>query len=159
MAYNLPELQYNSLLQNVAESHAKAMIEQNFYAHKNPNNQLFSTVMDRVNYFSNSNHGFKYIGENIASYDILAVESFFCVKKLNNNRYFYYNCQSKTRIPIYTYKQLAVSVVNGWLNSPSHRENLLDPNYKYLGTAARLSKNPYLSSKAPFARIVQNFGG
>ena len=31
-------------------------------------------------------------------------------------------------------------VTNGWLASPSHRENILDPNFKYIGVAVRGTK-------------------
>jgi uncharacterized protein YkwD len=157
-AYNLPLFELDPNLQKVAEAHAKAMIDDNFYSHTNPNSAHLETLSDRVAYQTGQKYNYYSIGENIASYDILATEGRYCVQKSNNGRFFFFDCYAKKRIPIYTYKQLAVAVLKGWLGSPSHRENLLDPKYIYFGTAARLSKNAYLSAKPPFARIVQNFG-
>lgn len=159
LEYDLPLFQKNDLLQKTAESHAYQMISTNFYGHKNPNNSQFRSLTDRVRYTAGGKFYFNYLGENIANYDILATESMFCLKKSQNGNYFYFNCHSKKRIPILTYKALAKTVVAGWLKSPSHRENLLNPNYKYLGTAAQLSENPYKTQNPPFARLVQNFGG
>lgn len=158
-AYGLAPLIKNELLQKVAESHANNMIEQNFYNHKNPYLSNQRSLTDRVQYFANNQNPFKSIGENIANYDILDSPSRFCVKKLINGKYYFFDCNSQNRMPILTYKGLAKLVVKGWLESESHRENLLDPNFKYLGTSARLSHNPYASNRPPFARLVQNFGG
>lgn len=157
--YNLPLFIKNSQLQKTAESHAYLMISQNFYSHKNPNDSKLRNLVDRVKYTGNGKMSFNSLAENIAHYDILATESMFCLKKGSNGLYIYYDCKTKKRVPVYTYKELAIEVIKGWMKSPSHRENLLDVNYKYLGTAARLSENPYSSQNLPFARIVQNFGG
>lgn len=156
---NLPLFLKNSQLQKTAESHAYLMISQNFYSHKNPNDSKLRNLVDRVKYTGNGKMDFNSLAENIANYDILSTESMFCLKKGSNGLYTYYDCKTKKRIPLYTYKDLARSVMQGWMRSPSHRENLLDRNYKYLGTAARLSENPYSTQNPPFARIVQNFGG
>ena len=39
----------------------------------------------------------------------------------------------------YTYAEYAAFLLEGWMNSPSHRANLLDPRVTFLGCAARLS--------------------
>jgi uncharacterized protein YkwD len=157
--YNLPLFQKNDLLQKTAEMHAFEMINTNFYSHKNPHNSKLRNLSDRVKYIAGGKFDFTYLGENIANYDILATESMFCLKKLNNGNYFYFDCKTRQRMPIHTYKDLARMVVSDWMRSTSHRENMLDPHYKYLGTAAQLSENPYKTAKPPFARLVQNFGG
>jgi uncharacterized protein YkwD len=59
----------------------------------------------------------------------------------------------------YTYLEYARLLVNGWMNSPPHRRNLLNPDYKYLGCSARFSKNPFKARQLPFARSTQNMGG
>jgi len=40
----------------------------------------------------------------------------------------------------YTYAEYATFLVDGWMNSPSHSANLLDPRVNFLGCAARLSR-------------------
>ena len=39
----------------------------------------------------------------------------------------------------YTYAEYAAFLLEGWLNSPTHRANMLDPRVNCLGCAARLS--------------------
>ncbi len=156
--YGLEPFRKNSLLQKVAESHAQEMIDKNFYNHRNPYVPALYSVVDRVNFYSANHNSFSYIAENIAHYDIFD-EQTYCVKKQQNGKYYFFNCRSRQRMPIMTYKGLARSVLKGWMESEGHRENLLNPNYIYLGTAARLSKNPYDTKNPPFARLVENFGG
>jgi uncharacterized protein YkwD len=157
--YNLPLFKKNTLLQKTAESHAFQMVSQNFYSHKNPRDSRLRNLIDRVKYTGGGKMEFNYLAENIAHYDILATESMFCLRKTPEGKYFYYDCNTRKRIPIFTYKGLARAVLRDWMNSESHRENLIDPTYKYLGTAAQLSEKPYFTKNPPFARLVQNFGG
>jgi uncharacterized protein YkwD len=39
----------------------------------------------------------------------------------------------------YTYAEYATYLLDGWMNSPGHRINMLDPGFAYLGCAARLA--------------------
>jgi uncharacterized protein YkwD len=41
--------------------------------------------------------------------------------------------------PYYGYRQFAAMLVDGWMNSPEHRENMLRDRFTELGCAARLS--------------------
>lgn len=41
----------------------------------------------------------------------------------------------------FTYSQLAAELVQGWLDSPGHRLNLLDPGSTCIGCAARFARN------------------
>jgi hypothetical protein len=45
------------------------------------------------------------------------------------------------------------------MNHPHIKSNLLNIEFNYLGCAARISKGPYQSKTAPFARLTQNFAG
>jgi len=40
----------------------------------------------------------------------------------------------------YTYSALAAAIVQGWMDSPGHRANLLNPAFTYLGCAARFAR-------------------
>jgi uncharacterized protein YkwD len=40
----------------------------------------------------------------------------------------------------YTYAEYAAFLLEGWMNSPDHRANVLDPKVAYLGCAARLAR-------------------
>lgn len=39
----------------------------------------------------------------------------------------------------YTYSQFAALLLNGWMNSPPHRANIMNPKFTYLGCSARLA--------------------
>jgi uncharacterized protein YkwD len=54
----------------------------------------------------------------------------------------------------YTYAEFAAFLMEGWMNSPSHRANLLDPRVDYLGCAARLSYGFVRSDPTVYATQV-----
>jgi uncharacterized protein YkwD len=56
--------------------------------------------------------------------------------------------------PDYTYAELAALIVDSWLNSPAHRANLLDPEYTYLGCAARAAHGVLHGDQRVFATQV-----
>lgn len=154
----LPEFETNNLLMAVAQMHAKDMIEENFYGHQNPKNAAKRKISDRVKYIGKGEQPFYFLAENIAEYSLIDDFDAICYDK-KNGRVFYFNCNNRQPIGMMTYRQLAVLVVKGWVESPAHRENLYNKDYKYLGTGVRLSKNPFTKPEIPFARLVQNFGG
>jgi uncharacterized protein YkwD len=104
---------------------------------------------------------FKEMAENIAQHDILGgSEDRYCFEIPRNNKdYVFLNCETKKPLPMRTYAELARSVVNGWMNSPHHRQNILNPRLKFLACSGRISKNPFETKRGPFARLTQNFGG
>jgi uncharacterized protein YkwD len=51
----------------------------------------------------------------------------------------------------YTYAQYAAFLVQGWMNSPGHRANMLDPRVRYLGCAARPARGFGSSDQRIFA--------
>ena len=53
----------------------------------------------------------------------------------------------------YTYRELAVVIVQAWMDSPGHRANLLDPTLHYLGCGTRIAS---LLGK-PTVYAVQDF--
>lgn len=54
-------------------------------------------------------------------------------------------------------EQLAVMFVRAWLDSPAHRENLLNPNFTHLGCAAETGLGPaaviHIYSTQVFGRL------
>jgi uncharacterized protein YkwD len=54
----------------------------------------------------------------------------------------------------YTYAEFAAHIVDGWMNSPGHRANLLDPSYTHLGCAARLAHGFRSGDRRIFATEV-----
>jgi uncharacterized protein YkwD len=58
----------------------------------------------------------------------------------------------------YTYAEFAAQIVDGWMNSPGHRANLLDPTYTHLGCAARPAHGFREGDKRVFATEVFYLG-
>lgn len=157
--YRLPLFSYSPILHRIASEHSEAMISKNFYSHENPysknNRNLSKRVLSQTNEFSQ-------MAENIAEFDIIQSKyDTFCIiePKRKGGDFQYIDCDTEKVIPMQTYKELATNIVNEWMSSPGHRANLLNKNYKVMGCAIRLSKNPYKTENSPFSRITQNFGG
>jgi uncharacterized protein YkwD len=91
----LPPLRGNQLLDAIAESRAKDMIEKQYFAHVSPTGQQASDVAQGVGY------RYKIIAENIAS------------------GMFYTNQK----------------VIDGWMQSPGHRKNILSREVEEVGAA------------------------
>jgi uncharacterized protein YkwD len=56
--------------------------------------------------------------------------------------------------PDYSYREYAAFLVEGWLNSPDHRETMLDHKFTRLGCAARLANGFGARSERIFATQV-----
>jgi uncharacterized protein YkwD len=155
--HNLLTFKYNLLIHKAAIGHSNDMISQDFYNHINPYSSR--KLEDRI--FSYTIE-FKRMSENIAEYDLIDTGEgkhyCFLIPK-NDNDYIYRDCQTRQPLTMMTYAGFARHVVNGWMNSPSHRKQILDSLYTSMACAARISKDPFKSKKSPFARITQDFGG
>jgi uncharacterized protein YkwD len=92
----LPPLRANLLLNTIAESRAKDMLEKQYFAHVSPTGQQASDIAQSVGY------QYKIIAENIGS------GVFYTNKK----------------------------IVDGWMQSPGHRRNILSPEVEEIGAAA-----------------------
>ena len=159
LKYNLRIFTYNLPLHKATIYHSEAMIEQDFYSHVNAQSATNRNLQNRV---ENQTREFRAMGENIAQHDIIETgkNSKFCFQPpKNNGDYFFVDCTTKKPLFMMTYAILARSIVNGWMNSPHHRENILNPQYTMMACAARLSKDPFREPKSPFARITQDLGG
>ena len=55
----------------------------------------------------------------------------------------------------YTYLEIAKDIVEMWMNSPLHRENLLNPTYFEIGCGVAVKKMPYWNR----VYATQDFGG
>lgn len=157
--YHLPLFSYSPILYNVASEHSEAMIAMNFYSHENPYSKINRNLSNRI---LSKTRAYSQMAENIAEFDIIhSKDDMFCIiePKKRGGDYQYYDCDTDKILPMQTYKELAMNIVNDWMASPGHRANLLNKNYKAMACSARICKNPYKSPNSPFARITQNFGG
>jgi uncharacterized protein YkwD len=158
LIHNLPKFQYSYSLHKATNEHSEAMINQDFYSHENPYSPANRKMTDRIFLYT---WEFKEMAENIAQHDVLGGnDDKYCFEIPRNSQdYVYLSCETKKPLPMRTYSELARSVVNGWMNSPHHRENILNPRLKSLACSGRISKNPFKTKRSPFARLTQDFGG
>ena len=156
--HKLPKFTYSYSLHKATNEHSEAMINQDFYNHENPYSPANRKMTDRIFLYT---WEFKEMAENIAQHDILGgSDEKYCFEIPRNNQdYVFLSCETKKPLPMRTYAELARSVVNGWMNSPHHRENILNPRLKSLACSGRISKNPFKTKRGPFARLTQDFGG
>ena len=156
--HKLPRFYYSHSLHKATVQHSEAMINLDFYNHENPYSPANRKMSDRIFLYT---WEFKEMAENIAQHDILGGDdNKYCFQNPKNiQEYVFLDCDTKKPLPMRTYVDLACSVVNGWMNSPHHRENILNPRLKFLACSGRISKNPFKTKRSPFARLTQDFGG
>ena len=141
-------------IQAAAESHAMDMVTHRFYSHTSPI-KFKRTLRDRLN---KQGINPKYIGENISStFGIQYEEGKKVAKPMNPGEFRYLQASSTSGpIPPHTYYSFAQMVVRLWMNSPPHRQNILNPLFTHLGcgTQVYFDKNFY---GMPYFMSVQNF--
>lgn len=142
-------------IENVAAGHAQDMVKYGFYSHTS-RIRIKRTVLDR---FHLEGLNPEFYGENICSTYGLQYQTGRKVNPPYPSGEFTYAFTSKREvIPPHTYITFAKAVVKLWMESPGHRQNILNPKFKSLGCGARLyrEKNFY---NMPYFMVVQNFGG
>ena len=158
--FKIPICEFYPGLRDSSIIHSAQMKMHDFFNHENQFNPQYRLLSDRVNSINNENTGFSCIGENISDYPILKTDgNKFVVKGLLNTQR-YYSIDGLKEIHPFTYGEFAREVVNGWVNSQGHRQNILNPQFKYLGCGAVMyeKKNSISISMIHF-KITQNFGG
>jgi uncharacterized protein YkwD len=149
-------LQYDQALQVAARNHAQSMITHNYYSHDDFHSLNELTPLRRINNQTTQFFGF---AENIGQYQTIDTPDWFCARlNKRTHQYEYLDSQTNQIFQPYTYAGYARYAVKQWLNSPHHRANLLNPLFTHVGCSGRLSANPFRERKAPFGRLVQNFG-
>jgi len=155
--FNLKQFQFYNKLRQTSLLHSEQMKRHNFFSHENAFDTRYKTLTDRINSVKdNSFDGFMSWGENISDYPIIEAGSFTIENRGGVIRLFSTN--GKELFP-YSYYEYAKVVVDGWMNSPGHRANILNPDYEYLGCGCvkyEKQGNGYLTL---YFKLTQNFGG
>lgn len=136
---NRKQFRHSQSLENAAQMHSEDMVNDNFFSHYNPYDSKKRQPDDRMKM-----HGVDTgnRGENIAT-------AFGIQYKAGTS------VSSISAIPHHTYISYAKDLVEGWMNSPGHRANILSKDYVYLGCG-----NYYFESDGewPMFAATQNFG-
>ncbi|MBI2514387.1 MAG: CAP domain-containing protein [Opitutae bacterium] len=117
--------------------------------HTNPF-PLIATPLDRVK-FAGLNPEF--VAENIAQISIYDVPSGGSIYYLKNDRTLR-DARNGEPVRTHTYASFARAIVEAWMNSPGHRENIVNPKLRFLGCAAKMSQS---QDGIPMVFAVQAF--
>lgn len=151
----LSPLSHSLEVQSAAAGHAGDMVTHRFYSHSSPVKSK-KTVGDRI-----ALEGIqpKYYGENISKTFAIRYEAGKKIVKPKIPGQFFYSPSIKTDpIPPHSYHSFAEYIVLHWMNSPGHRQNILNPNFTHLGCGAAFFLEEKFYSM-PYFITVQNFIG
>lgn len=126
-------------LDEAADLKAAIGVLQGELSHRNPI-PLTATPADRVRAVGLS---YRQVAENIARLGILdlpAGNSQVGMRK-REGRDEYYHLETKRTLEPRTYAGFAAAVVQAWMNSPSHRANIVNPDFQSLGCGARTCRD------------------
>jgi uncharacterized protein YkwD len=140
--HGLPSLAYLPALETISTLHASDMVLHRFFNHVNPVDAYRRTVADRLDLVDLPA---SFYAENIArtfplQIDIRTGQSgalHSTVYPLDTPGQFSLTPNGPPILP-HTYASFARDLVEDWMNSPSHRSNLLDTQAKYLGCGCAL---------------------
>ena len=147
----LNELSYHPKLEESAILHSENMVKYDFFSHYNPKSKKHRDPNDRARYVGIEN---PFLAENI-------VESFVLQYKAGDEVYpggkgiFSYKPDGDP-IPPHTYLSLGEAMIDRWMNSPQHRDNILSKKAVQLGcgTAFFLKED---FNEMPAVIATQNF--
>lgn len=155
-AAGLAILQYDRGLYQAAQNHAESMIRFDYVGHEDLYQLTELTLLKRI---EKQTKRFGRMAENIGQYQTIDTPDWYGVRfNKRAHQFEYVNSENKQLYKPYSYAQYARYAVQQWLASPHHRANLLNPLFTHVGCAGRLCSLPFRQRKAPYGRLVQNFG-
>ncbi|HEX7021311.1 MAG TPA: CAP domain-containing protein [Trueperaceae bacterium] len=153
LAHGRTALAHLRKLDKAACVHAEAMIEEDFFAHRNPRHPDRATPLDRV---QNQGLHVGYVAENIAQVFALAYDPGTPVyPRRQNGRTVYSRKPGGQPLGTRSYLSLATALLDEWMHSPPHRKNILSEQPDYLGAGCQLGAKNELGM--PMFDCVQVF--
>lgn len=129
----LKPLNWDERIAQIAREHSKDMVNRNFFSHDNPEGK---DPTDRGN-----NHGY-YCRKDYGSYYTYGLAENIAQTPIHSN---VLGCGSTT-----TLKTLANCIVDGWMKSAGHRENILTNTYTETGIGIAFSERDIAYSTQNF---------
>lgn len=143
----LPALPAHPLLERMARRHADRMAAHDFYSHGDPYDPELARPDDRAR---RAGIGNPHIGENI--HDHRAILADGPVYPLGGGRFA--ATADGPPLPAYTYRELARAIVDEWMASRGHRDNILRRDARQIGVGVRFY---WRAGGWPFVKAVQDF--
>ena len=154
----LAPFRFHYKLRQMAILHSEQMRLHKFFSHENPYEARYKTLDDRLDAMKDGSFdGFRTWGENIAQYPTLNGPNSFSVEFRNGIPHFF--APDGSEILHCTCKEFAYKVVDGWMHSPGHRANILNPQFEYLGCGCAGFEEQGNSVAILYFNLTQNFGG
>jgi len=139
-------------LERAAYHHSKRMVEQNFFSHENPFDKTRQTAQQRAQLAGIKN---PMLAENIATHFGIQYQAnapIYLVDPLKGTFSYEYG---GPLIPVHTYLSFAEAIVKQWMDSPGHRENILNRQALQLGCGAYFYYGEF--HNMPKFEATQNF--
>ncbi len=116
----LPPMAWDDALAKIARKHSKDMSKRNYFDHYSPEGRDFVYRYQRDGY-----HCSIHVGRTIhmGAENIALNNLYDSVTTINGKAFYDWNPQDK----------IAATTVQGWMNSPGHRKNILEPYWKNEG--------------------------
>ena len=135
--HHLSALAWNDALSAIARKHSSDMAKRNYFSHFSPEGHDFSYRYEQEGYScALPADGRIYLGaENIFQNNL-----YDRIVYVNDAAYYEWNTMAK----------IADTTVQGWMNSPGHRKNILTPHWKSEGIGVVISPDDKVY-------ITQNF--
>jgi uncharacterized protein YkwD len=137
---HLPLLQHLPKVDEAAELHVKDMAAKGYLEHEEKDNPKLRQPIDRVRAVGLNPI---LVAENIAtSFGIQygAGRKVYPLEQWNRSGLSYE--PNGEPIPPHTYASFARALLTQWMNSPHHRENILVPDARFMGSACAPSREP-----------------
>jgi uncharacterized protein YkwD len=123
-------LEYASQLETAAWTHAKRMVEKNFFSHTDATDAARRTPSQRGGLSGIKNPA---LAENINEYFGIKYKGGTSIWPVDRSQGIFSSSSGGPIIPNHTYLSLAEALVEGWMNSPGHRSNILSDNGLQMG--------------------------
>ena len=140
----LPALAGNPPLEAVATAHSSDMASRNYFSH------ITKGLLSRPDLGARLHAGgvgYTKAAENIAMYPVV-VRRLYEISSVG---------LTPRRVEVgrqgITYGDMAAKVMDGWMKSPGHRRNILDPSLSELGVGCAIG----IRKECPYIYLTQNF--
>jgi uncharacterized protein YkwD len=142
----LEPVQPDAPLREVATSHSRDMAQRGYFSHTSERDDAPDIPFgERV---SLEKLGYRRTGENIALQPIVESREIETLTSSSGE-----TTQTVT-LHFASYEELARKTVQGWMNSPGHRKNILTPEFNAIGIGIATGER----EGTPYTYITQNFG-
>lgn len=135
VAHGLKALPRSAPLAKAARGHASRMARLKFFGHDDPTDPARATPADRARLAGVSN---PYIAENVAVRTGLRIGDGDAVYVVDRARGIFSTRPGGPQVPAHSYRSFAQAILDQWMASPGHRENILSGDGKQMGCGVAL---------------------